>query len=108
MAKAREKGEIRTQEEEIKCIMFDARLDQTKVRHYDEETGKFFPRVETQDHYTMTDGDERYLHHFTKPGKAVEDLFDENDEDDESPEVEKNVSRENVKKPAEVVADLIV
>ena len=33
MAKAREKGEIRTQEEEIKCIMFDARLDQTKVRH---------------------------------------------------------------------------
>ena len=40
MAKAGEKGEIRTQKEDIKCIMFDARLDQTKVRHYDEETGK--------------------------------------------------------------------
>ena len=26
---AREKDDIRTQEEEIKCIMFDARLDQT-------------------------------------------------------------------------------
>ena len=56
----------------------------------------------------MTDGDGRYLHHLTKSGKGVEDPFDENDEDDESPEVEKNVSRENVKKPAEVVADLIV
>ena len=105
---AREKDDIRTQEEEIKCIMCDARLDQTKVRHYDEETGKFFPRVETQDHYTMTDGDGRYLHHFTKPGKGVEDLFDENDEDDESPDVEENVSREKIKKPAEVVADFVV
>ena len=61
------------------------------------------------DHHTMTGGDGRYLHHFTKPGKAVEDLFDENDEDDESPEhIEENVLREKVKKPAEVVADLIV
>ena len=78
------------------------------MRHFD-ETGKFFPRVETQDHYMMTDGDGRYLHHFTKPGKAVEDLFDENDEDGESPEhIEENVLREKVKKPAEVVADLIV
>ena len=108
MAKAREKGEIRTQKEDIKCIMFDARLDKTKVRHYDEETGKFFPRVETQDQYTITDGDGRYLHHFTKSGKDVEDLCDENDEEDEGTDVEEDVTREKVKKPAEVVADLVV
>ena len=111
MAKAREKGEIRTQEEDIQCIMFDARLDQTKVRHFDEETGKFFPRVETQDHYTMTDGDGRYLHHFTKPGKGIEDAVDDIDEDEllESQEhVEENAPKEKEKKPAEVVADLIV
>ena len=86
MAKAREKGEIRSQEEEIECIMFDARIDLTKVRHFDEETEKFFPRVEKADHYTMTDGSGRYLHHFTKQGKTLEeeheDDMDEVDHDD--------------------------
>ena len=67
--------------------------------------GSSSQRVETQDHYTITDGDGRYLHHFTKPGKGAEDLFDENDEDDEGTDVEENVTQEKVKKPAEVVAD---
>ena len=51
---------------------------------------------------------EEYLHHFTKPGKGVEDLFDENDEDDEGTDVEENVTQEKAKKPAELVADLVV
>ena len=53
IAKARELGEIRTQEENIECLMFDSRIYLTKVRHFDDETCKFYPCVEKEDHYTL-------------------------------------------------------
>ena len=93
------------------CIMFDARLDPTKVRYYDEETGKFFPRIVTEDHYTITDGEGRYLHHFTKPGGAVNSVFEDrnnNVESEDTEEISEEQQKRKQKKPAEVVADYIV
>ena len=68
MEAARERGEAKMEQDLPKCIMMDSRIDRkTLVMHRDEETKKSYPRVEPQDHYTITDGDEYYLHHFTKP-----------------------------------------
>ena len=111
LTKAKEKGEIKSQEEDIMCIMFDARIDPTKVRYYDEETGKFFPRIESEDHYTITDGDGRYLHHFTKPGGALKSVFEDkngNIENEDTEEVTEHQQKRKKKKPAEIVADYIV
>ena len=69
MDMATERGENKILEDDITCIMFDSRIDKkTKVMKYDEGTGKYFPREEAEDHYTLTDGFGRYMHHFTKPG----------------------------------------
>ena len=53
-------------EEKIDCILFDSRIDTTKVRTYDEETRRSYVDVVNEDHYSLTDEDGRYLDHFTK------------------------------------------
>ena len=115
MTNSREKGEAVTKEDKIKCVMFDSRIDHTLVKRLDAETQKFYPRVEKEDHYTITDGAGRYLHHLTKPGKAEENkekeiFVIENVEDVESGDDENNNDIESnpVKKPAENVADMLV
>ena len=77
MTMATERGEEKTVQGDIKCVMFDSRIDKTKVQYYDEETGKYFPHTEPEDHYTMMDGDGQYLQHFTKPVKEDHDSEDE-------------------------------
>ena len=79
--------------------------------YHDEETGKFFPRVEPEEHYTMTDGDGKYLHHFTKHGEVEEKVDYTSDMDEEIPgrssvgEGETSVGQSDLdKKPAEIVA----
>ena len=66
-----------TEEDTIRNVMFDSRLDQTKVRRFDEQTGRYYARTETQHHYTVTDGDGRFLVHITKPIKEKEVQEDE-------------------------------
>ena len=77
-------GEDQTQEDIIKNVMFDSCLDQTKVRSFDDQTGRFYPRIVTEDHYTLTDGDGRFVVHLTKPSKAVEDIEEVEQESDEA------------------------
>ena len=85
MVKATERGHDKTEQDSIKCVMFDSRIDRkTRVRYFDESTGKFYPRVEAKDHYTLTDGMGRYLHHLTKPGKDKLEDIEEQDEEEES------------------------
>ena len=90
------------------------------MRYYDEETKKYFTRVEKEDHYTVTDGDGIYVTHITKPGNSL----DEEDKDEENDvELEEEVDEDSVvnqhesesvlnkdveKKPAEVMARLLV
>ena len=95
MTQVREKGESLSQEDTINSIMFDSQLDPTKVKKFDEQTKKFYPRIETQDHYTMTDGLGRYIHHFTKEGKEIN-------------EEEGQVSTQKEIKPAEKVANMML
>ena len=101
--------------------MFDSRIDPTLVKRFDQETQKYYPRVEKEDHYTETDGAGRYLHHLTKPGKADEDINQDTfvvDNDEDSDECDEcvvdgennieDVPRQAEKKPAEKVADLLL
>ena len=86
MAKAKMEGEATTRADQVNDVMFDSRIDPTLVKRFDQETQKYYPRVEKEDHYTVTDGAGRYLHHLTKPGKADEDINQDifvvdNDED---------------------------
>ena len=119
---ARVRGEEKLQEALPNCVMFDSRIDKkTLVMYHDEETNKFYPRVEAEDHYTVTDGNGNYLHHFAKPGKEDETDTDDDSENnsDEDTEVteqtgdvevqDSNVSekQKKQKKPAEVVARLL-
>ena len=84
--------------------MFDARIDkQTKVMYHDEETGKFFPRVQPEEHYTMTDGDGKYFHHFTKHGKVEEKVIPGHNIVREA-EAKSVVQSDLDKKPAEIVS----
>ena len=78
--------------------MFDSQLDQTKVRSFDEQTGRFYPSIATEDHYTLTDGDGRFVVHLTKPSKAVDDFEEveqesEEEEPDEAEETAEEKSR---------------
>ena len=78
-AAARVRGEEKLKEALPNCVMFDSIIDKkTLVMYHDEETNKFYPRVEAEDHYTVTDGNGNCLHHFAKPGKE-----DETDTDDD-------------------------
>ena len=45
------------EEDKSNCLLFDSRIDATRVLHYAEETGEFYARMEKQDHYTVKDGD---------------------------------------------------
>ena len=56
------------------------------VRRFDEQTGRFYARVEVQDHYTLTDGDGRFLVHLTKPKNVPTDVEERVavEDDDES------------------------
>ena len=65
------------EEDKLNCLLFDSTIDATRVLHYDEESEKFYARVEKEDHYTVTDGEGTYLTHLTKPGKNVFDYEDE-------------------------------
>ena len=131
LAEAGDRGDEVTDEDTIRNVMFDSRLDQTKVRRFDEQTGRYYARTETQDHYTVTDGDGRFLVHITKPikekegqedelGMVEEDIQDEEnnvletDEEIEETDEEKDmrdrleeITGAKDKKPAEVVARLI-
>lgn len=132
MEMATERGQDKTEQDSIRCVMFDSRIDKkTRVRYFDEGTRKFYPRVEAEDHYTLTDGKGRYLHHLTKPGKEkLEDIEEEDEEEeiswqedtvDVNQETEPDAAREegtrdqlsslqkNLElKPAEAVANLIL
>ena len=110
MEMAKHRGEEKTVESDTKCVMFDSRIDKTKVQQYDTQTDKYYPRLEGEDHYTLTDGEGRYLHHFTKPGKKETDSDDELEEDshdERSHETLSETQKDLQKKPAGVVADQI-
>lgn len=125
LAEASVKGEAQTDEDTIQNIMFDSRMDATKVRHFDPETGQFFARIEVQDHYTVTDGEGRFLVHLTKPAKSDKNdgdkgqsvIEEENEERQpvEEESAENNERRERLEeiigaknaKPAEVVASMM-
>ena len=116
-----------------RCLMFDARIDPTNVRHYDSETNKYYARVEKEDHYSVTDEDGLYIIYFTEPGKNLTEKEEDDEEFDVNVEVEaeetaeaevpadedtndkvpdqaylSDVQKELEKKPAEVVARLLV
>ena len=112
LAEASKEGATLTKEDSVRNIMFYSRIDATKVRQFDEETGQYYSRVKNQDHYTLTDGEGRFLVHITKPEKKVEDsnVNDEKEDGEESAEsCDEDISEEQGKKqkPAEVVARMI-
>ena len=75
----------------------------------DEETKKTYPRVLPEDHYTVTDGDGKYLHHFTKTGKLNNDDEEASEQEIEEDGIEEGVIRQELeKKPAEVVARILL
>ena len=53
MSAATERGNQLTNEDTIRAIMFDSRMDETKVNHFDPETGKYYQRIEIQDWSTL-------------------------------------------------------
>ena len=128
LADAADRGDAVTEEDTIHNVMFDSRLDATKERRFDEQTGRFYARTVIQDHYTLTDGDGRFLVHITKPAKEQvthqeesagdEDSYDEENNllDDEIEETDderdmrdrlEEITGARDRKPAEVVAQLI-
>ena len=52
LSEASERGNELTDQDDIKCVMFDSRLDQTKVSLFDKDTGKYYPKTVIEDHYT--------------------------------------------------------
>ena len=104
MGDVTEREEQRLKNKPPSCIMMDSRIDKnTLVMHHDEVTQKFYPRVEAEDHYTITDGDGKYLHHFTKELKQNTDQTYNEDADSD----EKLDKVTDIIKPAEVVAQLL-
>ena len=104
MGDVTEREEQRLKNKPPSCIMMDSRIDKnTLVMHHDEVTQKFYPRVEAEDHYTITDGDGKYLHHFTKELKQnTDETYNEDaDSDEKLDKVTDTI------KPAEVVAQLL-
>ena len=109
LSEASEQGLAQTEEDSIRNVMFDSRIDHTKVRQYDDKTGRFYSRIEDQDHYTLTIGEGRFLVHLTKPGKpkGKKDGTAENSNDDSVGETTSEGTKDSKKKPAEVVARMI-
>ena len=67
--------------------------------------------MEPEEHYTMTDGDGKYLHYFTKPGKVEEKVECDSDMYEDIPgifsvgEGETSVVQSDLdKKPSEIVS----
>ena len=108
MEAARERAEKKILENPPSGLMFDSKINKkTLVMVEDEETGKTFPGVKAEDHYSITDADGNYLHHLTKPGK-VQDNSDSGDETEEDEgELVSEVQSAIEKKPAEQVARMI-
>lgn len=72
MSASKEARNQRAKEEPIYGIFFDGKKDKkTKVLTYDEDTGRYHPRVIQEEHYSVTwEPQGKYLCHFTphKPG----------------------------------------
>ncbi|XP_065670747.1 uncharacterized protein LOC136089067 [Hydra vulgaris] len=66
MSECQNIGENRFECEDISCILFDGRSDKTNVLTSNDETKKFYPSIQKEDHYTLTDEYGKYLHHLTK------------------------------------------
>ena len=66
IANIQAREEKRLEEEDIEAIMVDSRLTKTKVRSFNEKTGKYYNSIEKQDLYTMTDENGKFLGHFVK------------------------------------------
>ncbi|XP_065649605.1 uncharacterized protein LOC136078240 [Hydra vulgaris] len=66
MSECQDIGENRFECEDISCILFDGRSDKTNVLTFNDEAKKFYPSIQKEDHYTLTDGYGKYLHHLTK------------------------------------------
>ena len=49
----------------VDCVMFDSRVDHTKTMEYDEETQQNHPRIKSEDHFSLTDQNGKYLTHLT-------------------------------------------
>ena len=77
LSAATERGNQQTEEDNITNVMFDSRLDQTCVNVFDMQTRRYYPGTEVQDHYTLTDGQGRFLCHLTKPSQENEEEDDE-------------------------------
>ena len=127
LSQASERGNEKTTKDDIKCVMFDSRLDQTKVSLFNKETGKYYPDVVVEDHYTVTDGEGRFLVHLTKPSNkphgtedeleeeeqvANEEVEEGEEEDEEEPEDRERRERlekiiDEDPKPASIVARMI-
>ena len=112
LEEASEQGARQTEEDSIKSIMFDSRIDETKVRQYDEETGRHYSRIKKEDHFTITDGDGWFLVHITKPEKTdkeeeAADTGDDTAEAGDDASSGEPEERQKKQKPAEVVARLV-
>jgi hypothetical protein len=66
MTKVKAKKESEMQEGDIRAILIDSRITQTKVREFNPVTRKFYTSTKKLDLYTMTDGDGHFLQHFVK------------------------------------------
>ena len=84
LSEASERGNELTDQDDIKCVMFDSRLDQTKVSLFDKDTGKYYPKTVIEDHYTVTDGEGRFLVHLTKPTNTLHGTEEELEEEGET------------------------
>ena len=60
------KGKESLEEDKPSCIMFDGRIDKTKVRTRNIETKRDYETIEEEDHYSVTDDKGVYLTHITK------------------------------------------
>ena len=68
MKVASETGVQDTLEDEIKGIFFDGRKNLTRVMIHDEQTGRYHPRLQKQNHIAVTsEPDGNYRFHFTPP-----------------------------------------
>ena len=50
IGKATFSGHEQLEEKKPNCLLFDSRIDNARVRYYDEETKKYFTRVVKEDH----------------------------------------------------------
>ena len=74
MLESQDRATLQNQEEEIICLFFDGRRDRTKVMLFNEQTGKFYQSVKTEEHYSVTkEPSGQYAFHFT-PEEATKEI----------------------------------